>query len=155
MQMFFDKNPQMIFLRLERGEDLMEGIQAAFAKFGVKYGTITSCLGSLSRTVYNYIAYNDKSVTKTGFTENITSDVPNEVLAACGTVGVSEKGGFDIHIHAVMIEPDAKIFGGHLQPGCRVLVTMEMSIAVTESGTLTRVFDPDAQIALFQFAAKK
>lgn len=155
MQMFFEKTPKILFVRMERDEDLMEGIQTACENAGVKYGTIVSCLGSLSKTVYTYIAYDEKSVIKTGFRDNITTDVPNEILAACGTIGLSDKGTFDIHMHAVMIEPDATIFGGHLMPGCRTLVTMEMAIAVTDSGTMTRVYDPLALIALFQFAPNK
>ena len=154
MQMFFDKNPQMLYLRLQRYEDLFEGIQAACTKYGVKYGTITSCLGSLSKTVYNYIAYDEKSATKTNFCDTITTDIPNEILTACGTIGVSEKGGFDLHMHAVMIEPDARIYGGHLLPGCRSLVTVEMSIAITDAGTMTRIFEPDVRVALFNFIGK-
>lgn len=151
MQFFTETPGKFLFLRLEPGELLLEGILEGCAKAGVTYGSIISCIGSLKHTEYTYpMVYNESSA-GIKYRETIKSDESNELISGQGTIGVSD-GKADIHVHALMVDVNGKLFSGHMMPKCEVLVTMEIAIAVAEtSGTMLRAIDPAMKLPVFQF----
>jgi predicted DNA-binding protein with PD1-like motif len=154
MQSFLEPQGKILFLRLEPGEELMEGIRLGCFSAGVKAGTITSCIGSLNKAVYTYVKSDNSSPRGISYLEDISTDKPCELICAQGTVGLAEGENFSVHMHGLMVDVDGKIFGGHLLPGSITCVTVEVSIAVAESGQMLRLMDKKLDFPLFHFIVK-
>ena len=153
MQALREPNAKAIFWRLEPGEELLDGIKAGCAKFGVTAGTITSCIGSLTKTAYTFVKSNPANVSKIAYRDTIVAEDPNELICGQGTVGLTD-GKLDVHLHALMCDVNGKMFAGHMMPGSIICATMEISIAVAEAGQMKRGMDPIMQLPLFHFSAK-
>ena len=151
MEYFLQKQSDTLFIRLAPGDLFLEGIQKACQKSDIRYGTITSCIGSLSRTAYTYVKADSSSTTGIAYRDTITTDKANEVISANGTIGLNTDGAMDIHMHALMVDIDGTMFAGHMMPGCVVCATMEISIAVAETGQMIREYDEVLKFPLFHF----
>lgn len=149
MEAFIQESAKTLFLRLEPGEELFQGIKDTCARFGICHGTITSCIGSLKQTSYTYVQRSAESTTGMSYRETIVSDVPNELICGQGTIGISD-GKADIHMHALMCDVDGKLFAGHMMPGNLISATMEISIAVAD-GVIERSMDHTLKFPLFHF----
>ncbi|MGL4208637.1 MAG: PPC domain-containing DNA-binding protein [Candidatus Adiutrix sp.] len=154
MEGFLENNSSVLYLRLAPGMDLLEGIKNGCTEYGVQYGTITSCLGSLSQTAYTFVQRNPDNVSGIAYRKRIISDKPNELICAQGTIGLSG-GEMDVHLHAVMCDVDGTIFAGHMLPGCLICATMEISIAPAMSGTIVRNIDEVMKLPLFRFSPQR
>ncbi len=152
MEYIVEPKGSVLFVRLSLGDELFTGIKEACKKAGVSQGTITSCIGSLSKTSYTFVKSEAKSVTKMAYRDTIVSEKPNELISGQGTIGMSN-GELDIHMHALMCDVDGTLFAGHMMPGNIVAATMEISIAVANTGRIAREFDQTLQFPLFQFKA--
>lgn len=153
MQTFLEPNAKTIFLRLERGEELMDGIKAGCAAHGVQSGCIISCIGSLDKTAYTYIKPNPANISGIAYRETFVIDEATELICGQGTAGLND-GKVDVHLHAVMCDFDGKVFAGHMMPGCIVCATTEIAIAVAEAGEMRRGIDPALNLPLFHFKSK-
>ncbi len=153
MEIILQKNADIIFLRLEPGMELMEGIKAGCAAAGVKYGTIISCIGSLKQTAYTYAQRNPGNISGITYRHKIVTDKPNELISGQGTIGITD-GEADVHLHALMCDVDGTLFAGHMMPGSIICATMEVSIAVAKDGTIEREFDPVMKLPIFHFSAQ-
>lgn len=150
MEYFLEKNGNFLFLRLGPGEKLIEGIKEACAEAGVEHGTITSCIGSLTKTSYTFVKTNAENITGIAYRDTIIANEPNEVISGQGTIGISGDKS-TVHLHALMCDVDGKLFAGHMMPDCVVCATMEISIAVASSGKMVREFDQELRFPLFHF----
>ncbi len=154
MECFTENKGSLFYLRLSPGEPFLEGIIEACTKNGIKYGSIVSCIGSLSRTAYTFVKDQADSITKIAYRDTIITDKPNELICAQGTVGQSAEGGYDIHMHALMCDTDGTLFAGHMLPGSVICATMEICIAATTAGELVREYDEQLHFPLFHFKKK-
>ena len=153
MESVIEKNGSFLFVRLAPGEELFDGILKACSDAGVKYGTIVSCIGSLSQTTYTMPRDEPKSITKIAYRDLMVASRPSELICAQGTIGSSE-GGPDMHMHALMVDADGRLFAGHMAKGCIICATMEICIAVTESGEFVREYDETLHFSLFHMMSK-
>jgi predicted DNA-binding protein with PD1-like motif len=140
------KTGRMLAIRLSRGTDLVQGVIDACKKYGIRSGGITAMIGSLAAGAqYLYIAYDEKAKTGAGFTEMQTINSPVEVLSAQGII--CDKGDdLYIHLHAVLVDVDGKIIGGHIQRGyhCYALNTLEVIVQEIENVVIGRELAEDS-----------
>ncbi len=98
-------------LRLDPGEDLLEGLQRAAQELGVRDGAFLGGIGSLTSYHVHVVSSTDLPP------ENafMKGEGPYDILAITGHV----MGG-RVHAHLTFSDTE-KAMGGHLEEGCRVL----------------------------------
>src|SRR5438445_701249 len=102
------------FVRLDRGGDLLEGLNEAAAKLGVEAGTVQA-IGAVTELVVGYFDQDRK--------EYRTTSLPSAFEIGSGVGNVSLKDGEPfVHLHVVATGPDGASVGGHLLPGTKVYV---------------------------------
>ena len=127
-------------LRLNPGDDLRAGLQAAFNALqarGCQAACIISAVGSLSRAVLRYAAEPQGSVL----------DEPLELVTLSGTL--SPDG---LHLHASVADARGRMRGGHVMPGCTVRTTAEIVLALLPGWAFGRAHD--AQTGFMELVAK-
>jgi predicted DNA-binding protein with PD1-like motif len=106
-------------LRLDPGEDLLEGLQRAADELGVRDGAFLGGVGSLTSYHVHVVSSTDLPP------ENafVRGEGPVDILAITGHV----LGG---RVHAHLTFSDAeRAMGGHLEPGRRVLTFAIVALA--------------------------
>jgi predicted DNA-binding protein with PD1-like motif len=101
------------FVSLERGENLLEGLNAAVEALGLEAATL-QVIGGLERATVGYFDPATKQYLPTS-----TGHV--EVSAGLGNVSIRDARPF-IHLHLVLSAPDGSTVGGHAMEGCRAFV---------------------------------
>jgi uncharacterized protein len=101
------------FVSLERGEDLLEGLNAAVAELGIESGTL-QIIGGLEEAVVGYF---DREAAE--YVTERTGHV--EICAGLGNVSLRDGEPF-IHLHLTLSGRDAAALGGHAMEGCRAYV---------------------------------
>jgi predicted DNA-binding protein with PD1-like motif len=132
MEYFHTDKPGRVFvLRLDRGDLLLESIQALVDREGIRDGVVLSGIGTLDRSVIHM-------VTTAGYPPQEhfrTDDAPLELAALQGAIADGSP-----HLHMVVSDKD-RAYAGHLEPGCRVLYLAEVVIQEFHGLGLQRVRD--------------
>lgn len=118
-----------IVAHLDHGEDVLESLKRIVRAEGIKNGVILNGYGTLNRCRFH-------SVAAVGFPpkdEFYTVEGPFELLSLSGTIANGE-----IHVHVEVADKD-HAFGGHLEPGSRVLYLCDVAIA--ELGDIDMAFE--------------
>jgi predicted DNA-binding protein with PD1-like motif len=137
-------------IRVLPGSDVIEGIEEACQKLGIKAGAIISCIGSLQRaSVMIAVPLNNK--VGTGYSEPIKLEGPLELLSGQGTIGQDKEGEIiTVHMHGVVSDKEGRLHGGHLVKGENpVLITCEVMLARIEGIPIVRGYDPEVDMQLF------
>ena len=149
---FIQQNTPMVFARIQPGEELFSSVYRICEEHGIQSGAVVGCIGSLTKTTYTYVAEIEDSPLGIGYLETKVLHRPTELLSAQGTIGRNkDTNQLDMHMHALMIDTDAKITAGHLLPGCIVCATIEMVIAVAQDGSIVRGMDPALGVPVFLY----
>jgi len=101
------------FVSLERGEDLLDGLNRAVEELGLNAATL-QVIGGLEEAVLGYF----DPATK-GYRTVPTGHV--EIASGVGNVSLRDGKPF-IHLHLVVSGPDGAALGGHAMKGCRAFV---------------------------------
>jgi uncharacterized protein len=101
------------FVSLERGEDLLEGLDQAVKELGLNAATL-QVIGGLEEASLGYFDPGTKEY-RTVPTGHV------EIAAGLGNVSLRDGEPF-IHLHLVVSGPDGAALGGHAMPGCRAFV---------------------------------
>ena len=121
---------RLLYVRADPDSDLLDVLQTAVAREGIRNGAILCGVGSLS-------AYHYHVVTSTGLPpENgyVRGAGPFDILTVTGAV-------MDGRVHAHLAFSDEKVaMGGHMHEGCTVLTFAIVLIADT-SGTSLAAWD--------------
>jgi predicted DNA-binding protein with PD1-like motif len=139
MQCFASKGQGRTYLVvLDKGELLLEGIQEAVRKEGIKSAVITGGIGSLTNC-------NSHVITVTGLPPK------DERIAAKGAIELASVQGSvvdgDPHVHIIAWNWDTKeTYVGHLEEGCEVCYRVEISMQALEGVNIERVYDPSGMI---------
>ena len=101
------------FVSLERGEDLLEGLNEAVGVLGIDAGTV-QVIGGLEQATVGYFdpKANEYRKIATGHVE---------ISAGLGNISTRDGKPF-IHLHLVLSGPDGASVGGHAMEGCRAYV---------------------------------
>jgi len=128
---------EIIVLRLDQGDDVLDSISQAARKLDVHTGVVVSGIGTLDRARLHHI-------THTGYPsvdEFVTYEGPLELLSIDGIIAE-----YTPHLHTCVSIKEAT-YMGHLEPGCRVLYLAEIAIARVENLRLRRLPNPETKIS--------
>ncbi len=132
---------QIHFLRLMKGEDLLESIMAYCYKNEISSGSVQG-IGAIQNPSIGYFDLKKKEY----FTN--TYNFNAELVNCSGNVSKNkETGEIIIHLHMVVGDPKGQAFGGHVMSNNIISVTGEFVILETE-GTNYRVVDEDFKLML-------
>ena len=106
-------------LRLDPGEDLLEGLQRAAAELGVRDGAFLGGIGSLTSYHVHVVSSTDLPPTNAF----MKGEGPFDILAITGHV----MGG-RVHAHLTFSDTE-RAMGGHLEPGSHVLTFAIVTLA--------------------------
>jgi predicted DNA-binding protein with PD1-like motif len=118
------KIKRIIFARMEPGEDVLETIEKVAKEHGVRSGQL-SLIGAVSKAKLGYFHR------KTGQYRSFTVDEDVEVVSCIGNISTHEDN-LVVHAHMIVADETGKCWGGHLQVGCEVSVTIELVFIETE-----------------------
>jgi len=119
---------RVVVLNLLRGDKLLESIRSVCAEVGIRYGIITSAIGSLQRVHLHRVT----SFAETPEDEYIVLEKPMELASLQGLIVEGSP-----HIHMVVSDVE-RTYTGHLEEGTVVLYLAEISIMELEGLPITR-----------------
>jgi hypothetical protein len=114
------------------GEDVLETIESVAKKHGVESGQL-SLIGAIAGANLGYFDLENKQYKHFSVEEDV------EVVSCMGNISM-HKGDLVVHAHMIVADDKGNCHGGHLLPGCKVSVTIELIITETEA-TLKREKD--------------
>lgn len=118
-------------VRLTPGQDLRASLEAAVLAQNCRAAFVLSGIGSLSTAGIRLAG----AAQPTRLTENM------EILTLSGTVAAGgDKTGS--HMHMAISTANGQVLGGHVAPGCIVLTTAEVLLALLSDWQFTR--EPDS-----------
>lgn len=120
---------EVIRLRLDRNDLLLESIQAAIAKHKIEDGAVLTAAGSLQVCTYHGV----KTLAEKPEQQFTTVQGPLEIIGVNGLIAAGEP-----HIHMTLSRPEGGALGGHLEKGCKVLYRAELTIAKFSGTALAR-----------------
>ncbi len=113
MRLYPSDDGSASFVSLERGEDLLEGLDRAVKELGLQAATL-QVIGALEQATVGYFDQETKE-----YRPISTGHV--EIASGVGNVSVRDGEPF-IHLHVVLSGSDGSALGGHAMPGCRAFV---------------------------------
>ena len=119
-------------IRLTPGQDLRAALEAAVQAQNCRAAFVLSGIGSLS-TAGLRLAGADQPTRLTG---------SMEILTLSGTVA-ADGDKTASHMHMALSTATGQVLGGHVAPGCTVLTTAEVLLALLPEWQFSR--EPDAQ----------
>jgi len=113
MRTYESDDGKAAFVSLERGEDVLDGLNRAVSELRVQAATI-QVIGGLESARIGYFDPERKEYipTETGHVE---------ISSGLGNVSIRDGSPF-IHLHLVLSDRDGKAFGGHAMDGCVAFV---------------------------------
>ena len=122
MKYFEDKAEGIIVLQLMPGDLVLESYQQLVEEAGIDTAVVMTGIGSLSFGRLHLV------VTNTLPPENKFYDLegPLELVSMMGIIANGQP-----HIHLGVLDVNNLYYGGHLEPGCKVLTLLESSIKRT------------------------
>ncbi|TFF83731.1 DNA-binding protein [Candidatus Thorarchaeota archaeon] len=126
------RTKRVIVARMFPGEDVLETIESVAKKHGVESGQL-SLIGAIAGANLGYFDLENKQYKHFSVEEDV------EVVSCMGNISM-HKGDLVVHAHMIVADDKGNCHGGHLLPGCKVSVTIELIITETEA-TLKREKD--------------
>jgi predicted DNA-binding protein with PD1-like motif len=120
---------RVVFLRLDKGEDLLEGIQAALREHQLRDGMVISGIATVSHCRLHQVQGTDYPAVD----KILELDGPLEVM---NISGISADGA--LHLHATVADQNGRAYGGHVEPGCTVLYLAEIAVLEAPDAKMTR-----------------
>ena len=119
MRFFESKQTRIVFTVLEPGDLVLESIGEVARQANIHTGVLMTGIGSLSKARIHTVLTNTNPV------EELYLDIdgPLEVSNFNGLIA-----NYEPHIHITMVDPQMKIYAGHLEPGCEILTLAEFSV---------------------------
>lgn len=139
---------RVVVARIYPGEDLVTGIGEACKKHGIKYGIITSCIGSLdSLYLQYYFEPKDPMNDPFGADRDLVLKKPTVLISGQGLICENQTdGSIDVHLHAVMRDNDGKVYGSHIPVGGNIAqYTIDVAILEVSDMRLLRVWEEETQ----------
>lgn len=117
-----------VVVSCQKGEDLLESLEAAIDEYNIKNGCILTGYGTLDKSTVHM-------VTTTGFPAEEYFDEKEQALEVLSIDGIISEG--NLHAHMVISDTESA-YGGHLEPGCRCLYLCEVVIGIFDDIKLSR-----------------
>ena len=116
-------------LRLDAGEDILEGVLNFIAKEGIQDAVLVSGIGTVDQCCMHFVT-TITDPTQMEFKK--WTDTPLEVASIGGIIANG-----DPHLHMV-VSTTEEAWAGHLEPGCRTLYLCELMFMETPGFDLIR-----------------
>ncbi len=114
------------FLRLMKGESLLENIVAYCEKMNISSGSVQG-IGAISNPSVGYYDLVNKTYLTNSYNFNA------ELVSCSGNIAKNkETGEIVAHLHMVVGDSKGKTYGGHVMPENKISVTGEFIILETE-----------------------
>ncbi len=131
----------LVVVRLAYGEDLLASLQEICRRERIRNGLILTGFGSLADVAVSG-AIGPAFPPRRFFHRRSPRGV--EILAMSGVIA-------DYHVHCHLVLADRhRAFGGHLEPGCRILSLAEIALMRVAGVRLARRLDPTTGQKLLQ-----
>ena len=117
---------RFLALRLRPGDDLRIDLERAFEAAPERAGFVAASVGSLSRLALRHAGRDEADVVEGCF----------ELVGLSGTLSVDGP-----HLHLLASDPDGRVVGGHVLPGCTVRTTAEIVLGLAGGVRFTRPVD--------------
>ena len=130
-------NENMIFLRVDKDEEIISKIKEISQKYRVNSGRVTG-IGALKRAILGY--YTGEKYAKTEVNENM------ELISCLGDISSEE--GYTIHLHSVLGNRYGDTKAGHLFEGV-ISCTGEFFIEIFPE-KLERKHDPTTKLNVIE-----
>jgi uncharacterized protein len=132
---------KVYFVTVERGEDFLDVMQKAVTKLKIKQGVVLCGIGvQEGANLYEVISM-DQPPAK--HWEKMEGAV--ELVAVNGNIIDGA-----IHMHAV-VSTDKGVWAGHVEPGNKSFITLQLIIAELKGDTIVRRSDPAGGQAIIDF----
>lgn len=132
------KSGSSFFLRLMKGEDLLETLTSFIRKNGITAGTISG-IGAVDQLTLGYYDINSKSYQKKDFNEFL------EILNLSGNISILDQEPFP-HVHIIAGRANYETIGGHLIYA-QVGLTAEIHILAADT-LIKRQYDKESGLNL-------
>ena len=143
---------RVIAARILPDLDVLETIGEICQEYGISYGQISTCIGSLRSVAMNYVSTANPAPGQK-YTTLMTLEGAFNVLAGQGLVSPGDDPAKrDTHIHFVISGQHDAIYGGHLLPGTRTLTTLDLFITELHGIAIVRGKDPATGAVVTNFA---
>ena len=141
------KIENIIAIRLSPGTDVLEGILDTCKKYMIKDGIIMSALGSWRKVTF--CNPTDLPNGKKGYGEPIVLEGVYEVVNLAGMICHDTDGNILPHVHLTLSDEKGNAYGGHILPGCEVLLTTDIVIGSFTGIEMGRRFDEELGVQVF------
>ena len=142
------KTGKALAVRLLPDTDLIEGIEEACRKNGIRHAYVT-CFGSFKQCGYMYLVPKEDAKVKAGYGDVITRNGPVEFLNGTGVV-CQNNDQYDTHFHATMCDRYGTVFGGHIVEGTTpALTTVDLIVLEIQDVKMLRVADEETALTQF------
>jgi len=128
---------EVLVVKLEKGEDLLEALSSIVKKENIKAGFFTG-IGALNKVKMGIFVE--------GKYKEINMEGELEIVSLLGNVSLKEGKPF-VHAHIIVSRRDGAAFGGHLLPGSIISVTCEIFLVKLKE-PLERSFDEKLKLYL-------
>jgi predicted DNA-binding protein with PD1-like motif len=110
---------------MEPGEDVLETIEKVARRHNVASGQLM-LIGAIAGAKLGYFDLESKSY------KHFEVDEDVEVVSCMGNISMHEDS-LVVHAHMIVADAQGRCHGGHLLPGCKVSVTIELFINEVEA----------------------
>lgn len=142
---------RVIAARILPNSDIIDTISEICTKNNIKYGQITTTIGSLRRISLNYVS-RTTPIEGLGHTTHMEKEGPFSVLAGQGLVSPSDElNKMNIHLHMAISGENDVVCGGHIEKGTITLSTLDIFILEVNDIEITRKRDPNTGIVFTSF----
>lgn len=139
---------RVVVIRLAPGTDLLDGMQSACERHGIRNGVVLSAIGSLNGVHYCNVEALPEKKCGYGYGQVLYLDGPIELTGAGGVICSDAAGNINLHVHISMSDKYGNAHGGHLVQGTRVLMTADIVLGEIEGVTMLREYDEDMDVYL-------
>ncbi len=145
--MEYRSDTDKIYVRLDRGDEIMESLMDICKKEGVKSALFRG-IGACSDAVVG--TYIDE---KREFMPHVKKDTMLEMISLMGDIVTDDQGEMHEHAHAMFAYLDGeevRYFGGHLLKAV-TLYTAEIALEPVKGGTISYQKEPTRDLNVWKF----
>jgi predicted DNA-binding protein with PD1-like motif len=139
-------------VRLAGDQDLLYGLVSALADRGVRHAAVQVLAADIARMAYLTGAEDPSGARVATYGPPTRLDGPVTFIGANGILGPGPDGDGLLHCHAVVVDAQGRLHGGHLPPG-EVLLGTAGAVALAtplRGAAFAVVYDSETNYPLFQ-----
>jgi len=146
---------RVVAARIFPNLDVISTLEEICFKHGIKYGQITTTIGSLRKINLHYVS-NATPGEGEKYTTHMEMESGFSVLSGQGLVSPGdEPGTMNIHYHAVVSGENDVIYGGHIEKGTITLTTLDVFIQEIHGIEISREKDNSTGVNIIVTAFKE